>query len=268
VLVIVAGVYASLCVIGRLAYPRMLFPAPRLDVAPPLADPAARVVDLPRADGTRTIGIHFPPSPHARTVVVFHGNGETVFDDVFTARALVDRGLGVLLVEYRGYGTLHGPAPSEASLYEDGEAAFAWLARENVAPERIAVWGWSLGASIAAEMAHRGHGARLVLISPWTSIPDMAKRVAPILPVRLLLSHRLDTLSKAPEIRPPTVVVHGVADEIIPFAMGEAVAGALPAARLVRVEGGHHADLLLPGRSRSPDATSLLADLVSHLAGP
>jgi pimeloyl-ACP methyl ester carboxylesterase len=263
---VVAG-YVAVCAIASIGYPRILFPAPRLVRAPKVADPSARLLELPHADGTRTHALHFPAPAGARTVVVLHGNGETMFDGVGHALELKRRGLGVLLVEYRGYGTTHGPPPSEESLYEDGEAAVGFLAREeHLSPERVALWGWSLGSGVAAELARRGHGARLVLLAPFTSITDMARRFAPLLPVALLVRHRLDTLSKAASIEQPTLVVHGDDDELIPLAMGEAVARAMPSAKLVRVAGGHHADLLIPGSGARPDARELLDRLAAHLA--
>ncbi|MBX3223355.1 MAG: alpha/beta hydrolase [Labilithrix sp.] len=261
------GGYLLLCVVARAAYPRVLFPAPRLDRAPRVDDPSAKLVELPHADGSKTAALHYPADPGARTVVVFHGNGETIFHNVDHATELKRRGLGVLLVEYRGYGTTYGSPPTEEMLYEDGEAAIAYLARERVPEERVALWGWSLGSGVAAEMARRGHGARLVLLAPFTSITDMGRRFAPVLPVSLVMKHRLDTLSKAAEIRQPTLVVHGDADELIPFAMGEAVARAIPGARLVPIAGGHHADLLYAESTGRPDARALFDLLAEHLSG-
>jgi fermentation-respiration switch protein FrsA (DUF1100 family) len=258
--------YLLLCLVARLGYPRMLFPAPKLDRTPVLDDPSARIVTLPHPDGSKGIAIHFPaPTPTARTVVVFHGNGETAFHNVDYGSELHRRGLGVLLVEYRGYGTTYGPSPTEDGLYEDGEAAIAFLKRELVPADRIALWGWSLGTSVAAEMASRGHGARLVLLAPFTSMTEMGKRFAPFLPVSILMKHRLDTLSKTSAIKQPTIVVHGDADELIPFAMGEAVARGIGGAKLVRVAGGHHADLLYPGSGATPGARDLLDLLTAHL---
>src|SRR5256885_828239 len=82
--------------------------------------------------------------------------------------------------------------------------ALVYLAREAVPADRVAIMGYSLGTSVAAEMAKRGHGARLALFAPFTSITAMGQRFAPFLPVSLLMKHRLDTLSKAPAIKEPT----------------------------------------------------------------
>lgn len=267
----VAFAYALVCVAARLWYPRVLFPAPRLaavprDVQELVDDHRAALLELPQQEGPPTRALWFEPPPGGRAVVVFHGNGETMFDRADVAEALVARGLGALLVEYRGYGISYGPPPSEASLYADGEAAMAYLARAGFDPSRVALWGTSLGTGVASEMARRHPVARLVLVTPFTSIPDMASRIAPILPVRLVLAHELDTLGRAPQIRAPTLVVHGDADEIIPFVMGEAVAKALPDARFVRVDGGHHNDLFAP-RAGEPSAAELFDTVVDHLRG-
>jgi pimeloyl-ACP methyl ester carboxylesterase len=73
-----------------------------------------------------------------------------------------------------------------------------------------------------------------------------------------------DTLSKAATIKLPAVVVHGDADEVIPIAMGEAVAKQIPGARLVRVAGGHHADLLYDAGTGQPGARALFDLLATH----
>ena len=246
VLGVLAALYVGLCVVARLAYPRILFPAPRVEHAPKEVE--GRMLELAQSDGGGpTRAVYFPASPRARTVVVFHGNGETIFDGLTLAEVMMSRGLGVMLVEYRGYGLTYGDPPTEASLYADGEAAMTYLtAKAGVPNDRIAVWGFSLGTSIASEMAHRGHGARLALVAPFTSMVDMGRHVVPILPASLILAHRLDTYGRAKGIAQPTLVVHGDADEVVPFVMGERVAKALPHGEFVRVPGAHHTDVLTP----------------------
>lgn len=266
VVIAVAGSYLALCGVARLAYPRMLFPAPRLDEVPGdvarrmTSEGAPELLSLPQAAGGETRALLWAPREGARTAVLFHGNGETMFDSVDLAERLVARGLGAMLVEYRGYGLSHGPPPEEDAMYADAEAALGHLAGRGIGPARVALWGTSLGTGVASEMARRGRGARLVLVAPFTSVVAMGKRFAPILPMGAIMRHRFDTLAKAPELRLPTLVVHGDADELIPVAMGEAVAGAIPGARLLRVAGGHHNDLY--GLSR------VLEEILAHVAAP
>jgi pimeloyl-ACP methyl ester carboxylesterase len=249
--------YLALCLLARLVYPRLLFPAPRVDAVP--QDLVTRMIEMPQEIGGATRALHWPAKSEARTVVFFHGNGESMFDEVPLAEALAERGLGVMLVEYRGYGITYGDPPSEAAMYADAAAALDWLAAKGVGRERVVLWGFSLGTGVAAEMARRDRAARLVLVAPYTSITDMGRRFAPFLPVSLIMNHRFDTLSKTHEIHAPTFVAHGDADEVVPFPMGEAVAQAIPGARFVRVQGGHHMDLFVA-------KPSLLDDIVDHVS--
>jgi pimeloyl-ACP methyl ester carboxylesterase len=157
---------------------------------------------------------------------------------------LHESGIGVYAVEYPGYGLAGGEAPSEDAIYAAAEAALRHLQGAHHVPRGATVLeGQSLGTGVAAEMARRGFGARLVLLSPYTSMIAMASLVAPFLPVRWLLRDRYETDRKAPALDVPALVVHGTSDEVIPFSMGQRIAALLPRSELVRIDGGHHADL-------------------------
>lgn len=225
------------------------------DVAMPSMPAGFETHTLVAHDGVGVHALELVAPPGARTVVHFHNNRETAASRVDVARALHARGFGVLLVEYRGYGTSHGSKPSEEGLYLDAECALEMLAKRGSGPDRIVLWGTSLGTGVAAEMARRGRGARLVLVTPFTSIPGLVSDAVPILPARLLVPDHFDTFSKSGSIHVPTLVIHGDADEIVPFWMGESVAHAIPGAKLVRIAGAHHGDLFL----RAPDR--LLAEI-------
>ena len=214
---------------------------------------AERPVALVARDGVPVHALRFDgASRDGRVAVVFHGNRETIEDNVELAGELVTRGLSVMLVEYRGYGHSEAADPSEEGLYLDAEAALDHLAASGVADDRITLVGRSLGTGVAAEMASRARGTRLVLITPYTSIPDVVTDVMPILPARLLMPDHFDTLSKCARIRVPTLVIHGDRDEVVPFWMGERLVASIAGARLLRVAGGRHGDLF--GRSGLLDA--------------
>ena len=110
---------------------------------------------------------------------------------------------------------------------------------------RVVLLGQSLGSGVACEMAKRGLGARVVLISPFTSVAAMARRVFPLLPFpAVFVRHRFDTQSKAAGIALPVLIIHGTEDEVVPFAMGEQLAHVFPRAQFVPVAGGQHNDLV------------------------
>lgn len=238
------GLYLVALLVGCTVYRRVLFPAPRN--VPPLPKDYGELISTKTSDGVIAQGLYFPPQdPDAPFVIFFHGNGETIAYEFDRSQDLQSLGYGVLLGEYRGYGTARasGP-PTEAGLYADAEALIAAVEARGIKKERIALWGFSLGTGVVSEMAFRGHGCALILESPYTSIVDMGNRYAPFLPVTLIVKDKFDTLSKASKIGIPAIVAHGDDDPVVPFRMGETVARALPHAKFIGVHGGRHIDLL------------------------
>jgi fermentation-respiration switch protein FrsA (DUF1100 family) len=253
--------YAALCVAARLNYRWFLYPVP--DVGAPAVPAGATALELRAADGASVHAIQFPPSgADARTMVLFHGNAETIDNGIELAGELHRHGLGVVLAEYRGYGgSRDAGSPSERGLYLDAEAVLDALRAQGIGPDRVVLMGTSLGSGVAAEMAKRGRGAALVLVSPYTSITAMARRTAPFLPVSLVCPDAFDTIAKAPAIRVPTLVVHGDADEVVPVEMGRAVTAALPGAAMKIVAGGHHNDLYVV------EGPALVEAIAQHASG-
>ena len=238
----------------RVSYRAFLFPAPRWEAG--AAPQGARAVEWGAADGTPVRALLYPAAGGGVTMVHFHGNRETMESMAPLAGELHRRGIGVLLVEYRGYGASPG-APSEEGLYQDAAAALDGLAAEGVPAARVVLWGTSLGTGVAAEMAARGRGGALILVSPYTSIPRMVKRFAPFVPEGII-PDRFATLEKAGAVRVPTLVIHGDQDELIPYAMGQEVAGAIRGAELLTVAGAGHNVLFALGRN------SLIEVLTAH----
>lgn len=221
------------------------------------------------ADGTELHAWFIPArgAPLA-TLLHCHGNAGNLTHRAAIAAAMRDAGLSILLFDYRGYGRSAG-RPSEEGLYADGEAAYDHLARQgDVDPARIVLFGESLGGAVACELAlRRSSPAALVLESTFTRARDMARRVFPLLPVGPFLRHRLDTLAKLPRIRIPILVVHGDADEIVPFAMGERLfAAANEPKRFHRVRGAGHNDLHEVGGAAY--ARAIRDFLAEHLGFP
>jgi pimeloyl-ACP methyl ester carboxylesterase len=98
----------------------------------------------------------------------------------------------------------------------------------------------------------------LILVSPYTSIPAVAGRMVPVLPVSLIVSDRYDNMSKAPRVSAKTLIFHGDADEVIPYDMGVALSHAFPDARLVTVQKAGHNDIFERADLLSPIATHAL----------
>ena len=196
---------------------------------------------LTTADGIRLNAWWFT-KPDARFATLFlHGNAGNVTHRIDHADAIVRAGSAVLIVDYRGYGKSKGH-PSERGLQLDAEAAYDELLRLGYSPNHIILHGESLGTAVAAEVARRRPCAGLILESPFASLSKMAGTVVPILGP--LLVHGFDTENRVRHVHVPLLVIHGDADEIVPFLQGQAVFGAANQPKQFwRVAGAHHNDL-------------------------
>jgi uncharacterized protein len=176
------------------------------------------------SDGVELNGWFFPVntnSPRAQmAVLVCHGNAGNIGHRLDTCAALLATGASVFVFDYRGYGRSRG-WPSEEGTYLDAQAAYQWLCQRGFAGTNIISFGESLGGGIAAELAGREPVGGLVLQSTFTSIPDIGAELFPWLPVRWLATIRYDTQSILPRLKPPVLVMHSRADEIIPFRHGQ-----------------------------------------------
>jgi uncharacterized protein len=212
-------------------------------------EPAVTVLDggqdvvLHTEDGLALDAWWAPATGPARdkTVLVAPGNGGSRVLRVPLARALAAEGFDVLLVEYRGYGGNPG-SPTEEGLAADVRGAYRYLVEERgVAPDRLVLFGESLGGAPLTRLATERPVGALVLRSPFTSLADVGARAYPFLPVRVLLRDRYPLLEHVRAVRAPVAVVAGGADEIVPVEQSRAVADAV-GALYVEVPGARHND--------------------------
>jgi pimeloyl-ACP methyl ester carboxylesterase len=189
--------------------PRPLAESERQEIA--ARHPEAADIFLQAADGTRLHAWHIQSTPGAPLVLYFGGNAEQVswMVDELPRR---DTGAAWLLVDYRGYGA-SGGAPSEQSLTGD---ALAWYDRFAATHPRIFAFGRSLGSGVAVRLAAERRLDGLVLVAPFDSMVEVGKRHYPFLPVGLLLKHRFDSLSLAPDISARLLCIAAAYDEVIP----------------------------------------------------
>lgn len=216
-------------------------------VVVPLPDSLGLVanrVSFSSADGVRITGIVIPAADTAAQWLLYlHGNAGNVTSSAlphFYARwhAL---GLNILAVDYRGFGGSESRAPDEKGTYADARAAYDWLrTSKGVPPERIILYGHSLGAGIATELALHVQVAGLIVEGAFTSVPDLGADIYPWAPVRLISRQRFENLEKIGRVAMPKMVMHAMDDEIVPYVHGQRLYEAARAPKdWVRLKGGH-----------------------------
>ncbi len=220
ILVGISVAYLAIIVLLWVLQARMLYPAPK-EVVPLI--PGYQDIRLETEDGLSLRSFYRPAQDGLPTVVYFHGNGGSLVGSGVSNAPLVERGIGALLVEYRGYGGNPGE-PSEDGLYKDSDAAMAWLTSKGIGIEETVIIGNSIGSGVATEMALRHDPAALVLVAPFTSLPDAAADNLWWLPARYLVRDQFTSKDKIGELDMPILIQHGTADNLVPHTQGKALA--------------------------------------------
>lgn len=217
--------------------------------------------------------VHAHADAPVATVIYFHGNGGNLSYVGWLARELSARGLDVLLFDYKGYGRSEGASLDEGSVYEDAEAAYDYVVGERgVAPERVVLYGQSLGTAAAVDVASRRPCAALVLESGLSSASDMAALVVPFAPRALfrLTRNRFDSARKLAQISRPVLVAHGERDRIIPAEQGRALyEAAREPKRFILVPEAGHNNLVAVGGTKYLDKLAVfMREAVGGNLGP
>ncbi len=223
--------------------------------APTPSIPGAAVVEevwLDTSDGVRVHGLYARGDGSVGDLLFFHGNAGNLYDRLDNVALLLQLGLNVLIMDYRGYGKSEG-SPSESALYADGWLAYRHLTESRgVDPARLILFGRSLGSTVAVELATREPAAAVILESAFTSAGELGRVHYGFLPAMLFraLTHQFDSLSKVPSLKAPVLYIHGSVDNIVPSSMGRRLYDASPEPKeWYEIErAGHNDTLWLGGR--------------------
>ena len=222
-----------------LYYPEL--PSRTMEATPAAFGLSFENVQLHAADGTRLHAWFVPATASRGTLLFSHGNAGNIGHRLDSIRQFHSLGLDVLIYDYRGFGESEGK-PTEAGTYLDVKAAWDYLLVERrITPQQIVIFGRSLGAAVAAELASQHPSAGVILESAFTSVPDMAASIYPWLPVRLLSRYQYNNLEKIARITSPLLLVHSRGDEIVPYDQGERLfAQANEPKQFLELSGGHN----------------------------
>ena len=219
----VVFIYLGLVILLFIFQAKLIFPADK-DVLYTPKDYDWQYEDLKiDVDGQTTHAWYVPVEYSKGTILFSHGNAGNLchrLDIIGLWRSL---GLDVLAYDYGGYGNSTGSA-SEKRCYEDVRAMWKYLTEERgISPDKIIIYGRSLGGGVATQLATEVDAAGLILESTFSSVTQMAKDTYPFVPVSLMLRHRFDTAGKIAQINMPVQVLHSPYDNIIPYKHGKKV---------------------------------------------
>jgi hypothetical protein len=246
--------YAVLAVMLFFYQPNLLYfpnmPNRQIQATPEVIGLDYEQLTLATADDEQLDAWFIPADPARGTLLFFHGNAGNLSHRLDSIRLFNELGLSVLIFDYRGYGQSTGK-PTEKGTYRDADAAWQYLVEQRgIPPEEIILFGRSLGASIAADLATRQTAAGVILESAFTSVPDIAAQLYPWLPVRWLSRYRYNTRKNLADIHSPVLVVHSRNDEIIPYSNGERLYEAANEPKLfLELRGGHNDGFMVSGDS-------------------
>jgi pimeloyl-ACP methyl ester carboxylesterase len=173
-------------------------------------------IALPTEDGEVLVTTRALKGPNA--LVYFGGNAEDVSYSLPSLSTAFPE-YAIYLLHYRGYGGSAGK-PSEAALMADALALFDKVHAEH---ENVVVVGRSLGSGVAVHLASVRPIQRLVLVTPYDSIQELAARQFPYFPVRWLLLDKFESWRYAPKVAAPTLIIAAEHDEVIPRASTESL---------------------------------------------
>ncbi len=248
ILIPVAGVLIFILFYAQIENFFVFHPQADFDVTPEPMHLTYESVNFTSGDGTKLHGWYFPP-PGASPVILFcHGNAGNISHRLENIRELLSLGFGVFIFDYRGYGK-SGGRPSREGLYADGLAAYDYLVKNRgISPKRIVLFGRSLGAAVAMEIAAKKEVGRVILESAFTSTKGLARTMPLFALLSPFLPAHYNNLEKIKGVTVPKLIIHGNRDEIIPFHMGRELFEAAPEPKsFYTVEGAGHNDTWVIG---------------------
>ncbi len=191
-----------------------------------------------RPDGESLVVWSARPTTRKQTILYFHGNGGSLANRTHRFRAFVDKGFGIAVLSYRGYGG-SGGSPTEKDNVADAIAYHDHLVEGGLKAENIIVFGESLGSGVAVQLLAERRAAGLVLDSPFSSVADVAAAKFWWMPVRYLLWDTYDSMAHIGRLQAPLLMIVAGKDTVIPPRFGKALFAAAPEPKQLFLREGH-----------------------------
>ena len=216
------------------------FPIKEVEFTPQMVNLAFEDVYFNTADGLRLNGWFLGQGASGYTVLFLHGNAGNIGHRLDKIVLLRNMPLKVFIIDYRGYGRSQGKI-SEKGAYRDAQAAYMYLVQKRkISPERIILYGESLGTAVAINLAAEKRTGALIIEGGFSRGRDMAKQLYPFLPA-FLFANTYDSLSKIEKINAPKLFLHSESDEVVPFKLARRLYDrAREPKQMIKLKGGHN----------------------------
>jgi len=266
-LYVIIGIVFIFLFVRALEFRSLYVPYKDMPVSPSQIGLAFEDVILVAPDGPR-LSCWYVPGAQERVVYFLHGNGGNISHRLEKIRFFHDLGYPVFILDYRGYGKSTG-LPSEKGLYTDARTGYDYLTKiRRFAPDKIVLYGESLGAAVAVELAGRLPTGPLILEGPFTSVAEMGKRIYPFLS-SFLLASKYDTVHKMAAVKGPVMFIHSRNDEIVPFEMGQVLYDGYGGKKIfVATTGGHNEHFAIHQERLKDDVKRFLSEDWSPTGSP
>ncbi len=178
-----------------------------------------------------------------KIVIYFHGNAGNLYSRISEGERIFRMGHDVIISGYRGYGRSTGK-PTEEGVYIDGMTVCDYVSGVLGYPVgRIFIYGRSIGTTVAVNSSMDKDYGGVILVTPFTSAEDFIKEKYPDVFSGIGSGH-FESDKKINRLKAPLLVIHGTADEIIPYKLGVKLYNLYIGRKdLLTINGGMHNNL-------------------------
>jgi len=238
----------------------VFFPQKNLEFSPEDFNLTWQDININTPGGNTIHGWIFKVDSNAPYVLFCHGNAGNISHRLDNIRLLIEMELNVLIFDYRGYGKSTGK-PSEKGFYLDALSAYDYLAdKEKIKPENIVIFGRSLGAAAAIDVAIKRNPKSVIIESGFLSTRHMARNMGIFSLLSPFLPTNYNNIKKIVMISTPKLIIHGTKDDIVPFSMGEKLFDAANTPKFFySIKGAGHNDTYVVGGREYVDIFSNFA---------
>ncbi len=213
---IILGIYLLLCIGLYFAQEKVIFAAHQTsetekyragyEVEIPLEGQLTmNTLIIPAATGTRSKG----------AIMYLHGNKGNIHRGIYQTRTMRNRGLDIMIIDYRSYGKTEDKPRSDKQMLTDAAKAYNYL-KEHYDENQIYLVGYSLGTGMASYIAKTNNPAHLFLVAPFTNLTAIKDKYLWMFP-DFLMKYKLDNAKHVKDLATPTTILHGTDDTVVDY---------------------------------------------------